>query len=340
MNDFQAWRARLQELADGIRTRTRDVLTRALEEGREESLWRIASQGAGDVTFGLDVPAEEWIDAWLAERAREGPLSLMTEDQGWRHLGPSTGGGAPRPLPDFDHGGPRIAIDPIDGTRNLMANLRSAWTVIAYAPPGADQPHLHDVTGGLVGELPTVRADRYLTFVGSTETPGCGLVDRRLADDAVLRESTVRVDQDDRVDNGYFPFFRYKPELRPALARLEADFFARLERLEGADVRSCYDDQYISNAGQMMLLIQGTYRLVVDARALVAKRAGIPTVTSKPYDVAGAILCARAAGVELTTATGAELDFPIDTETPVDFVGYANAKTRTRLEPHWLAVVG
>jgi hypothetical protein len=194
------------------------------------------------------------------------------------------------------------------------------------------------VTGGLVGEIPTVRAARYLTFAGDLASATCELVDRDLASDGIVRQGRLLVDQDDRVDHGYFPFFRYKPELRPALARLEADFFARLEKLEGADVRTCYDDQYISNAGQLMLLAQGTYRLIVDARALVARRAGIPTVTSKPYDVAGAIVCARAAGVELTNAEGEPLDFPIDTETPVHFVGYANAGTRARLEPHWLAI--
>ena len=53
----------------------------------------------------------------------------------------------------------------------------------------------------------------------------------------------------------------------------------------------------------------------------------------------GAILCARAAGAEVTAADGSALDFPLDAETPVDMAGYANAATRARLEPHWLAVL-
>ena len=63
------------------------------------------------------------------------------------------------------------------------------------------------------------------------------------------------------------------------------------------------------------------------------------TVTSKPYDVAGAIVCAEAAGAVVTAADGKELDFAIDAQTPVHFAGYANAPTRARLEPHWLATL-
>ena len=38
-----------------------------------------------------------------------------------------------------------------------------------------------------------------------------------------LARRPVRVDGDDRPDHGYFPFFRYEPAYRPALAQLEAE---------------------------------------------------------------------------------------------------------------------
>jgi hypothetical protein len=332
-----AWRRfapKLFAVCHTIRDGTRAALSDALRQGDLAPIARPAGQGSGDITFGLDLPAETILDRWFDERAREGPLSVFTEDRGWRHRGPDATG-APADLPGFDHGGPRLAFDPVDGTRNLMADLRSAWTVVSFAGPGPEVPRLRDVCAGIVAEIPTSRS-RTARIVHAER--GCAAHEDELdlSTSRAFSSRILTVDTDTRVDQGYFPVFRYKPDLRPALAALEATFFARLARHEGADVRSIYDDQYISNAGQLVLLMHGTYRFIADARALAARRLEVATVTSKPYDVAGALVCAEAAGAPVTAANGELLDFPIDAETPVDFVGYANEGTRGRLEPHWL----
>ncbi len=331
--DWQSWEPELRALCDRIRETTRGAL---LERAPEE-LARPAGEGAGDVTYGLDLPSEELLTAWLRETAAAGPLSLLTEDAGWRHAGPGPDGAAAE-LDGFDHGGPRIAIDPVDGTRNLMAALRSAWTVVSFAPPGAGVPRYGELTGGIVAEIPTPLAAAYRVLAAPRGGP-CRYDERDLATGEPRAERDLVADADDRADHGYFPVFRYKPDQRPAIAAVEAAFFARLEEREGADARHCFDDQYISNAGQLALLALGTYRMIVDPRALVAERQGTTTVTSKPYDVGGALVCAAAAGASLSAADGAELDFPMDAETPVHFAGYANAATRARLEPHWLAAL-
>ena len=118
---------------------------------------RAVGHGAGDTTFGLDVPAERELDVWLEENARRGPLSLLSEDAGWRHFGPGKRGKAVE-LAHFDHGGPRISVDPIDGTRVLMTDLRSAWSVIGFAGPGEDVPRLSEVAVGVLSEIPDTRA--------------------------------------------------------------------------------------------------------------------------------------------------------------------------------------
>ena len=323
---------RLRALADDIREATRRALSEALAAGAQERVARPVSQGAGDVTYGLDLPSEELARAWHEREARRGPLSLLTEDAGWRHLGPATGGGF-RELEGFDHGGPRLALDPVDGTRNLMTDLRSAWTVVSFAPPGPGEPRLSDLSLGLVAEIPTTRSATWRLLWAETDGP-CHFAEQGLQEGATCAEETLVADAEARVDHGYFPFFRYAHDLSPAIAAIEADFFRRLAEEEGADVRNCYDDQYISNAGQLVLLAGGTYRFIADLRAYLAERRGRPTVTSKPYDLAGAVLCARAAGASLTAPDGSPLDFPIDTETPVAFLGYHNNATRVRLEPH------
>lgn len=324
--------AELRELCAVLRGAAREALDGARSAGLGYAVQRPVGQGAGDVTFALDEATEAALDAWFEGAAELGPLSLCSEDRGWRHRGP---GGE---LDGFDHGGPRIVVDPVDGTRGLMADLRPAWTVISACGPGPAEPRLSDVRLGLCAELPDSRAARY-RYLSAARGAGARLELFELEGDTRVESRSLVADGDDRPDHGFFSFFRYAPSARPDLAAIEADFFARLAREERADTRSCYDDQYISNGGQLALLALGTYRLIADLRAWLAARRGIVTVTSKPYDCAGAILVAREAGCVVTTAAGDPLEFPLDTEAPVTFVGWANAPTAARLAPHLRAAL-
>lgn len=327
----------LHELAGELRNAARGALLKAIDAGTLDELARVHSIGEGDVTYGIDVPTEAVLDRWHTRVARDQAVSLLTEDAGWRHRGPNGRGGS-RELSDFDHGGPRIVVDPIDGTRNLMADLRSAWSVIAIAGPGESEPRMSEVEGGVLAEIPDSRGKEARIFRATGD--GRLRFSSELVDGSGARLDGIwHCDEDSRADNGYFPFFRYSHDMRPSIARVEAEFFERLERLEGADIRTCYDDQYISNGGQLALVTLGTYRMIADLRAYLADRRGAPTLTCKPYDCAGAILVARAAGCIVTAPGGEDLDFPLDVSTPVSFVAWTNRATRRRLEPHLNAVL-
>ncbi len=329
--EIESWAGSLRSLCAEIRAEARA----ALAGGERQELAKPLRAGAGDVTYGLDARTEATVETWLLRTARARPLSLLTEDTGWRHLGPGPRGelSEPRELEGFDHGGPRIALDPVDGTRGLMHDLRSAWTVVSLAGPGPRMPRLCELELGIVAEIPTSLAAAWRELAATRDGP-CRLVQRSLADGAEHFARELCSDGDQRCDHGFFPFFRYDPAQRPALAAVEAAFFQRLARMEGADLRHVFDDQYISNAGQLVLLALGTYRMVADLRALLARRAGVRTTTSKPYDLAGAVLCAARAGCVVTRGEGEALDFELDCVTPVDFVGWANRATAARLAPH------
>jgi len=330
------WSARLRDLCDRVRGAARA----ALSGPDRSSLARPVRAGVGDFTYGLDEASERAVDAWLDATARDLPLSLLTEDAGWRHRGPGPRGSLaePRELAGFDHGGPRIALDPVDGTRGLMYDLRSAWTVVSCAGPGRGEPRLVELELGIVAEIPDARAARFRVLEAARSGP-CTVEERELDSGSAVRSGVLTADSDPRCDHGFFPFFRYEPAQRPAVAAVEADFFARSAREERADLRHVFDDQYISNAGQLVLLALGTYRMIADLRAFLAERAGVRTTTSKPYDLAGAVLCAQRAGCVVTAGDGAPLDFPLDCTTPVHFVGWANAPTAERLAPHLAAAL-
>ena len=101
-----------------------------------------------------------------------------------------------------------------------------------------------------------------------------------------------------------------------------------------------FDDQYITNGGQLYELMVGHDRFVADLRPLFYKIQRMPVgMSAHPYDMA-AMLVAQEAGVEITDGLGGALDVPLDVETPVCWAGYANKALRERIEPVIRRVLG
>jgi hypothetical protein len=109
---------------------------------------------------------------------------------------------------------------------------------------------------------------------------------------------------------------------KPELAALEAELFRRL------GCRHVFDDEYLSTGGQLHELITGRDRFVADLRPLVAPEAH----ACHPYDVCTSMLLQEAGGV-VTDPWGAPLDAPLDTVTPVAWVGYANETLAAWIQP-------
>ncbi|MEX1025176.1 MAG: hypothetical protein WD226_08880 [Planctomycetota bacterium] len=328
MSLWETWREPLVDLARRLRDIARASLVDADAAGRLE-LASIANRGAGDWTFGIDLAPEREIARWHTERARSAPLSVLTEDEGWRHLGPG-------PVTNFPAGAPRLVFDPIDGTRPLMTGLGSAWVSIALAT-GDGPPTMDDVIAGVLVEIPPLGRSDSAALVAGPAGPALQAHQRLGEAPGVWRELTV--DDDARVDHGFFPLVRYHPLQRLALARREEAFWRRVAELEGASLDVVWDDQVVCNVAQLVSVARGHYRACIDARALLNEHERTSFPTSKPYDVAAALHVARAAGVALEGADGGRLDFPLDATTPIHFAAYHNAPTRARLAPHWLAAL-
>ena len=317
--------SRLVGLHNRIRERTREALaTGSLAQGADPAAGeaRIAEEGVSDVTYGIDLPAEAEVESFARPLGEEQPLVLVSEGSGeTRHGGEPAAGG--RLL--------RLIVDPIDGTRNLAYDLRSAWILTAAAWDRGPETGSSDIFLAVQSEIPT-RDSRTYHLLSATRGGGARMERRDLDSGELLEQRVLTPSVDARLHNGYYVFFKFSPEERVALASLEERFLTRVVREHAIDRRTLCDDQYISNAGQFFLMMTQRYRFLADLRGLVGDRLGLNNFTSKPYDVCCALI-AEEAGIPVTDGAGQPLEFRLDATSRVSFVAYANRQVRELLEP-------
>jgi hypothetical protein len=154
-------------------------------------------------------------------------------------------------------------------------------------------------------------------------TRGGGLLAVRVdLRDATTQPLTVRPSTATDLEHGFAGLAKFIVPGKVELARIEAELFARI----GAT--HVFDDEYIASGGQLHELITGRDRFVADLRPFVAPGA----LTCHPYDLCTALLLEEAGGV-VTDPTGAPLDAPLDTTSPVAWAGYANPALAARIGP-------
>jgi len=211
-----------------------------------------------------------------------------------------------------------VIVDPIDGTRGLMHDKRAAWCLAAAAPFGGS---LRDVRAAVMTELPTIKqgAADQLSAVRGDGTVHAQRVDLR---DGAASELRVRPSSATDLEHGFGGLAKFFIPGKVKLAEVEAELFRRL----GA--RVVFDDEYVCSGGQLHELMTGRDRFVADLRPLVVPSA----LACHPYDVCTAMLLEEAGGV-VTDPRGGALDAPLDTTSPVAWVGYANPALASRIGP-------
>jgi hypothetical protein len=125
---------------------------------------------------------------------------------------------------------------------------------------------------------------------------------------------------------------KFFPGIKAQTAALEEELFAALLGPPPTDAPQVFDDQYISSGGQLAELMLGHDRFVADLRPLLGAPGQSLSLCAHPYDL-GAELIAREAGVIVTDPWGRPLAAPLDTGSPVAWVGYANARLRDDIAP-------
>ena len=262
----------------------------------------IAGETAADTIYAIDRVADDALVAWFEENwsdvriVSEGleEAVVVGSDPAWT-----------------------VVVDTIDGTRGLMYDKRPAWCLAAAAPL---EGSLDDIVAAAMTELPTSKQGAADQLSG---TRGRGLVAERID----LRDGT-RVPLDERpssgtnLDHSFSGLAKFFLPGKPTLAALEAELFRRI----GCEV--VFDDEYISSGGQLHELMTGRDRFVADLRPLINSEA----FACHPYDLCTSMLLTEAGGV-VTDPWGQPLDAPLDTTSPVAWVGYANEVLAATISP-------
>lgn len=301
-----------------------------LRAGPEE-LSRVEAVQGGDTIYRLDRNAEELLLGWCEEWGRrEGPFVLIAE-------------GLEAGLRTFPQGARtddtrlRLLIDPVDGTRGLMYDKRSAWILAGAAPNRGPETSLGDIRWAVMTEIPTSRsflADQYWATAGE----GAAGVTLDLSTDPPREAGAacIRPSRATDLRHGFASLVKYFPGGKELTARLEEALFAGLLGPPVDGTPQVFDDEYISSGGQLAELIRGHDRFVADLRPLVLPRAlpGEPVarLCAHPYDLCTELI-AREAGVEVAAPDGSPLDAPLDLHHNLAWAGYANRELRRTVEP-------
>jgi fructose-1,6-bisphosphatase/inositol monophosphatase family enzyme len=294
----------------------------------------VAGDAEGDTIYGIDRVGEEILVAGLEEVARAEPLVLIAEGL------PAGGLVLPRGAREGDCRW-RLLVDPIDGTRGLMYQKRSAWILTGVAPNRGAGTGLRDIVLAVQTEIPLLKqhlGDQLFAHRGR------GVEARRwnrlshTHEPLVLHPSSA-----DSIAHGFATVVRFFPGARDVLAAIDDEVVRAVAGPPAPGKAACFEDQYASTGGQLFELIAGHDRFIADLRPLMREtlaERGLPAgLCCHPYDLATALI-AEELGVVLTGAHGEPLDAPLDTGADVAWVGYANPRIRAAIEPALQAALG
>jgi len=326
--------ARVLPVVQRLHRRLRADVLAACGALGEDELRQVSGDAGGDTLYALDRVSESVLFEELGRDALAlGGLVLVAEglEEGFAVL--------PAGLLQKD-ARLVVIVDPIDGTRGLMYQKRSAWALTGVAPNRGVETRLSDVRLAVQTEIPLVKqylGDELVALRGhGARAERVNVLDGERQPLALCpsRAATPA--------HGYAMLSRFFPGARDTLAAIDEEVIRAVLGPPPPGRALCFEEQYASTAGQLYELAIGHDRFNADLRPLMTKvlaeRGEAAGLACHPYDVC-ASLVASEAGVILTAPGGAPLDAPLDLETPVAWVGYANAALRSLIEPALVAAL-
>lgn len=328
-DQLQEARRLLCSLQDHIR----DALIHARDNtdttAAEKNFAGIAHVTQADTIYEIDKISEQAIFAWFeAHWPTAWPVELVMEgiEEGEAETFPRN-----TPLQSTLW---KIILDPIDGTRNIMYDKRAAWSLAALAPQRGAQTRLSDITVAAMSELPTAKQWRADQISGIRGGGPDGIVAEMIDLNSGERSPLLlRPSQATDFKHGFASIARFFPEGKSLLAKIEEELWDELYGLGSTSSPLVFDDQYIATGGQIYELLVGHDRMLGDLRPPALKKLGFESsLVCHPYDICTAMLLQEAGGI-IEAPDGSPLDVPLDTITPVAWMGYANPTLADQVRP-------
>ncbi len=315
-----------RKLLCALQVALRDTLIAARAK-QGKSFARVAGVTAADTIYQVDKISEAAIFAWFEKHwPRTWPVELVMEgiEDGETVTFPR---GTPVAQTIF-----KCILDPIDGTRNLMYDKRSAWALAALAPQRGAKTHLGDIVVAAMTELPTSKQWRGDQL---SAVRGRGVV-AELHDLRTGRRQALplRPSKAKNFEHGFASIARFFPEGKALLATLEEELWKQLGVLGKNGGQLVFDDQYISTGGQIYELVIGHDRMLGDLRppAYAKLKLGSASLCCHPYDICTALILQEAGGI-VEAPDGKPLRTRLDTTSPVAWMGYANLTLARTVRP-------
>lgn len=311
-----------------IHSEIRAMVLAHLNDQTPESLASVVAETSGDTIYSVDRVSEDGLLA-LFEKEFAKDTAIVLVGEGLED------GGVVIPSSVCAEDAPyRIIVDPIDGTRGLMYDKRSAWILTGVAENRGEETTLGDIFVAVQTEIPTTkqfRSDMLWAIRGN----GWGAEGVNVLNGDVL-PIKLQPTRANTIEHGFAMVSRFFPGGKALLAEVEE---ALVERLIGPVIPGkarLFEDQYISSGGQFYELMVGHDRFVADLRPLLEGRLALDGkslgICCHPYDVCTELI-AQEMGVPIEKPNGGALDAKLDTISPITWVGYGNKKLQKTISP-------
>jgi fructose-1,6-bisphosphatase/inositol monophosphatase family enzyme len=314
--------------------RVRAAVVEACERDAAGEMAAVDRDVEGDTIYAVDRVSEELlVEFFEREVAPLAPLVLVAEGlEGGQVV-------LPRGALEVDAVW-RVVVDPIDGTRGLMYQKRSAWVLTGVAPNRGAETGLQDIELAVQTEIPLVKqhlSDSLWAVRG--EGAHAERLNRLTGERAALnlRPSGAR-----SIEHGFAQIARFFPGARDELAAIDEEVVMGALGPVRPGKAHCFEDQYLSSGGQLYELMAGHDRFTADLRPLMGRglagRGLALGICCHPYDLCTELI-ARELGVIVTDVKGEPLRAPLNVEADVAWAGYANEHVRRQIEPLLLAAL-
>jgi fructose-1,6-bisphosphatase/inositol monophosphatase family enzyme len=310
----------LRDIGEAVCDHARDLL----RDWPLEKRIAIHHQSRSDTIYQFDHELESIVVNLIADNAvRLGGVVLVAEG-----IGESEVTVYPSGLAESDAAF-RVLMDPIDGTRGVMYDKRSAFFLAGAAPNKGADTHLRDIESAVMVEISTSQCASSDT-IWAMRGRGVGAYHRDIGT-GTIKAFTPRPSRASTIRGGFAQFSKFFGPGKSILAAVEDNVLNSLFPDAGSGEILTFEDQYMSSGGQLYELLTGKDRFTADLRAGVnaelAHRGERTGHACHPYD-----LCAHLIGTELgiviADMAGGNLDGPFDTTAELNWIGYANAAIR------------